>query len=151
MRSLRLAGYLAALALVGVPPGASAVAPSPVPLPSASIAVSPQGPEEAPPPPAHSALVHLKAGVCDQVASVSIKAGNSLVIIADGTAGSTEFHFPTVIWTGRLYATNWLYITPHTAGLHYTFTFGSSDCPSPTSPGLYTANATTVDVTVKKA
>lgn len=109
------------------------------------------------------AIVHLKDGVCNQRASVTVPhiawgatGGKGLLLYAD-LGSPASFHWlssqpPASVLNktdARIYNGFYDVISFPVAG-HYTLTYASSDCPVPvTNPQTYIANATVISVTVK--
>lgn len=133
-----------------------AAPPAGIVVPTGGVCCTPQGPMAVSLPSAPGVLVHLKAGVCNQVVTLSAKAstegGYGVTFVSDpgGQLGLGAFHFPTYPNgpVGHIWATQWIHVDFHVPKLHYTYTFASSDCLDPNNDGLYIANATTVKVSV---
>lgn len=125
---------------------------------------------------AHGALVHLKAGTCDQRTSVVVKTsahgGKGLIFYADRGGPNLDdsshwlsspppaYQFMTAIEHGAIYAGYYAKVEFTVPG-SYSFSFASSDCaypqvgvqpPGVTTPApysLYVGTATIVRVTAK--
>lgn len=110
--------------------------------------------------PPHGALVHLKAAVCNQRASVTIShLGKGLVLFRDAPlVPRPQAFYDSYSWlantpslpigNGRIDAGSWVKLFPplSSAGKSYTLTFASSDCRGQDT--RYLANATTVKVKI---
>lgn len=98
--------------------------------------------------PPHGALVHLKAGVCNQRVSVSFRGSAGLLFLRDGPKGSGFSWLtsrPFGFDNGKISAGDFAEAFSTQTGKHYTLTFASSDCPEGQG---YAAAAATVSVSV---